>query len=262
MKVGLCTSPENATLARDAGFDYIEGNVQGLLVAEQSDEFFAGHLKAARGAVLPITAANCFLPGTLKCVGPDVDEDRLVRYAETAFRRAQEAGIRLIVFGSGGARQIPEGFSRDEAHDEMLAFLCRIVPLAQAHGVVLVLESLNSQECNFINSLAEGAAFVTEIDHPHFRLLVDIYHMLMEGEAPGEIVKYGAWIQHAHVAELNGRFAPGTSGEDFGPYLRALKKIDYRGTISFECNWKRQLSEEGASSVRSFREQLQRAGLE
>lgn len=261
MKIGLCTSPENAALTRDAGFDYLEGNVQSLLIAEQPDDVFAGHLKAIQQSALPVIGANCFLPGALKCAGSEVDEDRLVRYAETAFRRAREAGIGFIVFGSGGARHIPEGFSHDRAVAQMLSLLRRITPLAEKHGVSIVVEPLNRTECNFINSLAEGVALIAEIDHPRLRLLADIYHMLMESEAAGEIVRHGRWIQHVHVAELEGRFAPGTSRQDFGPYLRALKEIDYRGAISYECGWKGALAEVGTASVKSFHEQVQRAGL-
>lgn len=260
MKIGLCTSLTDASVAHDAGFDYIEENVQNLLVSEQPDEVFAPKLKALRGASLPVTAANCFLPGALKCTGPEVDSDRLARYANTAFRRARESGIRFIVFGSGGARQIPEGFSRAKARDQMLACLRRIAPLAEAQDVTIVLECLNQKECNFINSLAEGAALVEEVNHPHLRLLADIYHMTMDGEAPGEIVKYGRWLQHIHVAEKEGRQAPGTHGEDFGPFLRALKEIDYQGAISFECGW-RSFPEQAAGCLKSFREQLGEAGL-
>ena len=260
MKIGLCATLAEASIASAAGFDYLEENVQNLLVAEQPDEIFASKLKAVQSAPLPVLAANCFLPGALKCTGPDVDPDRLDRYAATAFRRAREAGIRFVVFGSGGARQIPDGFSRADARSQFLACLRRFAPLAEAQGVVLVLECLNQKECNFVNSLAEGASLVAEVNHPHLRLLADIYHMAMDGEAPQEIVKHGRWLQHIHVAEKEGRQAPGMHGEDFGPYLQALREIGYQGAISFECVW-RSLPEQAAASLKAFRDQLRGAGL-
>jgi sugar phosphate isomerase/epimerase len=209
---------------------------------------------------LPVSAANALLPPAIKCVGPEVDTERLVRYAETAFRRAKEAGIRFIVFGSGGARQIPDGFSPAQAREQFFTYVKAIAPLAHTHDVILVIECLNSKECNFLNALAEGAAIVEEVNHPSIRLLADIYHMRVDGEPAEEIVKYGELLRHVHVAELEGRQAPGTFGEDFGPYLRALKEIDYRGAISFECGWK-QLSEQAAGSLKGFREQVRQTGL-
>ncbi len=238
----------------------MEENVQKFLVAEEPDEVFAPLLKSAQSSPLPLIAANAFLPGTIKCTGPDVDLERIVRYAGTAFRRARLAGIRFIVFGSGGARQIPEGFDHSIARDQFLACLRRIAPLAREQDVTVVIEPLNKKECNFINSLADGAFFVEAAAHPHVRLLADFYHMLVDGEAPDEIILHGRWIQHVHVAEREGRFAPGTNNEDFGLHLRALKQIDYQGDISFECGWK-QFPEQAAACVTGFREQVRKAGL-
>ena len=260
MKIGVCTSIDNAGLVRDAGFDFLEENIQNLLVPEQSDDAFAPRLKAVRHAGLPVPAANCFLPGALKCVGPEVDDKRLDAYAASAFRRARETGIRFLVFGSGGARNIPDGFSHKKAREQFLAYLRRIAPAAEAQNVIVLVECLNRKECNFLNALAEGAAVVGEVNHPHVRLLADIYHMSVENESPSEIIKHGRLIHHVHVAEKEGRQAPGTSGEDFGPFLRALKEIGYRGDLSFECGWKN-LSEQAAGSLKGFREQVRQAGL-
>jgi sugar phosphate isomerase/epimerase len=260
MKIGLCSSADQADLAAKAGFNYLEGNVQTLLKAEASEADFAPGLKATQSASLPTLAANCFLPGSLKCVGPDLDIDRVVRYAGTAFRRARLVGIKFVVFGSGAARQIPEGFDVATTKKQFLDVLQRIAPLAEEHNVTVVIEPLASKECNFITSLADGAFFVEAVNHPNIRLLADFYHMSCDEESPGEIVVHGKWLAHIHVAEKEGRFAPGTSGEDFGPYLNALKKIAYKGAISYECGWK-DLPSQSATSVKSFRKQIQQAGL-
>ena len=60
--IGICTGHPGSL----AGVDFIEENVQGYLQPEQ-----AQFTPAAR--TLPTRAANCFLPGALKCVGPEVD---------------------------------------------------------------------------------------------------------------------------------------------------------------------------------------------
>lgn len=260
MKIGLCVSVDKVQLARDAGFDFIEENIQNLFVAEQPEEAFAPKLKAVNASTLPVLAANGYLPPALKCVGPDVDDERLDRYAANAFRRANEANVRLLVFGSGGARQIPDGFSRDKAREQFLAYLKRLGPIAQKENVTVLIECLNSKECNFINKLSEGASLVKDAAHPNVQLLADIFHMMVDNDGPEEIVKYGSMLRHVHVAELKDRQAPGTAGEDFGPYLRALKQANYQGDLSFECAWKN-LSEQAAGSFKSFREQAHAAGL-
>lgn len=173
----------------------------------------------------------------LKCVWSETHHEKVLQFAEIAFRRAEKSGIKTIVFGSGGSRTIPEGFSKDEAMKQFVEICTKLASLAKKYNIVISLEPLNSKECNFINSVSEGGEIVKKVDHPNFRLLADIYHMLMENEGSESIVKYGKYLYHVHIAEKEGRSAPGTHGEDFTPYFSALKKVEYKGRISIECRW-------------------------
>ena len=249
MKVGICGPVAKAAKIRAAGADFFEENVQKFLVAEAPDSEFEEKLAAASGASLPVIAANCFIPGALKCVGPERDMPRLVRYAETALKRAGRAGIEAIVFGSGGSRRVPDGFSREEATQQMIEFAKQIAPAAQTAGVVLVIEPLNSGETNLVNSLAEGARIVEAVGHESVRLLADVFHMLRDGEDPGEIVKYGGLLRHAHIAEKEVRSAPGVKGDDFKPYFDAFKAAGYGGPISIECRWGEDFDAEAKRAV-------------
>lgn len=262
MEIGVCTSAANSPDISGSGVDFIEENVQNFLVPEESNEIFAEKSKAPSACPLPIRAANCFLPGTLKCVGPDVDMGRILRYAGTAFRRAGETGIGTIVFGSGGSRTVPKGFSADNAKKQIVDLLKELGPLAEARGVTVVLEPLNSGDCNFINSLREGAELVEACSHPAVALLADIYHMARDGEDPEEISRFGKMLRHAHIAEEEKRTSPGTMGDDFRPYLKALADAGYGGAISLECRWEdmalqiadslRYLRGQAADAVKSF----------
>lgn len=247
--IGICTSVANAGRLAPAGADYLEENVQSYLRPEEADVQFAP-------TALPVRAANCFLPAHLKVTGPDARPDEIARYAATAFRRAQAAGISILVFGSGAARQIPDGFPAAAARRQFASLLRQLGPLAGQHGVIIVVEPLNRGECNFINSLAEGADLVADCNHPNIRLLADIYHMLRDGESPEAILAHGRWLRHVHVAEKEKRTAPGVAGDDFRPFLRALQQVNYRGAISFECGWT-DLITEAAGSIAAFRQQLE-----
>jgi sugar phosphate isomerase/epimerase len=239
MLIGLCSSAvADPARISASGIDYIEDNVQSFLAPESPQAEFETRLQQSRLCGKPIAAVNCFLPGELKCVGPAVDEARVLRYASSACLRAKLAGIGIIVFGSGGARTLPEGASTASAHAQFAALLRRLGPIAQAQGVVLAVEPLNRGECNFINTIQEGSALVHDVGHAHIRLLVDIYHMLKNDETP-EDMRYGkGLVVHAHIAERDGRTAPGTKGEDLRGYLRALHAMGYEGRISLEGSWK------------------------
>jgi len=47
-------------------------------------------------------------------------------------------------------------------------------------------------------------------------------------------------------------------GDDFKPYLSALKKINYKGRVSLECRWKN-METELPVAVKTLQEQYQNA---
>jgi sugar phosphate isomerase/epimerase len=261
IRIGLCTEVANAGIVADCGLDFIEENIQRLLVPRADSAAFAANLALVKSSPLPVIAANAFLPGDLKCVGPDVDWDGLMHYGAVAFARAQQVGIRTMVIGSGASRQVPAGWSATAADEQFSELLRHYGPLADNHGVTIVVEALNRGECNYINSLAEGAAIVKAVAHPAVQLLTDIYHMLREDEPASEITAHAAMIRHAHIAERAERTAPGIAGDDFSAYFKALSQMDYRGAIAIEARMGPDLKAETTRAVQTIRaawEQAQR----
>lgn len=253
--VGVCVSIENAAIAKSAGCDYVEEGVRSFLVPDRPDLEFQAEFALLKGSPLPVRACNSFLPEALKSVGPEARHDEIIAFAETAFRRAREAGIRHVVFGSSGSRGIPDGFDRAAARGQFVGLLRRLGPVAGKYGIVVALEPLRRAECNFVNTVTEGAAIVREVDDPHVRLLADFYHMLCEDEGPGSIVAAGPLLVHCHIAEEEGRTPPGFHGQDFTPYLEALRRIGYAGGISFEGRFS-DLAKELPVAVTTLRAQI------
>jgi sugar phosphate isomerase/epimerase len=235
--IGVCTGVNNAAMLATAGYDFIEAGVRTFLVPDKEEPVFLENLAIAQKAPIPVKACNSFLPGEMKSVGPETHHAEILKFARTAFRRAQQAGIEIIVFGSGGSRTVPDGFSHEEATAQFVSLLKQMAPIAGEYNVIIVLEPLRSGETNFINTVAEGAVIVEKVDHPNFRLLADIYHMLMENEGPESIINHAHLLKHMHIAEKEGRAAPGTHGEDFTPYFDAMRKAGYKGMISIEGQW-------------------------
>jgi sugar phosphate isomerase/epimerase len=236
MQFGVCGAPSIAASAAHAGFDFFESSVGALLKPRELEEAFLSALAESRAAGLPCPVVNCFVPGDLKITGPEVDFAALEEYVTTTFERAARADVEVIVFGSGGARQIPEGFDAGEAHGQLVLFCSMFAPIAERHGVVVVMEPLNRQECNVLNTVGECATLVREVGHPGLRLLVDAYHLLRDGDSCGDIVSNGGLLRHVHVATIPNRLAPGAEPCDFFPFFDALIKAGYNGRISIEGN--------------------------
>lgn len=234
---GICTSIKNAKIMKATGYSYVEGSVKRFLVPQEPDEKFEKILDQIRKAPLKVYSYNGFLPGSLRSTGPETDHDEILKYAETAFSRAQQIGSKIIVFGSGGSRRLPEDFSYEKGTEQFTELLKKMGPIAAQYDMTVVIEPLNRKECNFINSVREATDIARVVNHPNIAVLADIYHMAVDSEGPESIRYAGKLLRHCHIAELQGRKMPGTNNYDFTPYFKALKDINYQGRLSLEGRW-------------------------
>jgi sugar phosphate isomerase/epimerase len=238
MKFGVCTDFSSGPVLAKAGFDFIELVVQSHLKPQEPEDNFRPVLEQIKACPVRCSAANCFVPGSLKICGPDASLEKLEAYVSVAFERAKRAGIKTIVFGSGGARQIPDGVDRGSAWKQIVEFGKMIGPLAQKNGVTIAVEPLNRKECNVLNSVGEGARYVREVNHPAVRLLADSYHWGLDSDSFDDLVAAGPLLSHVHVATFPSRVAPGFDGCDLAPFFHALREGGYEGAVSIESSWR------------------------
>lgn len=258
--LGVCSSVDNWVVLKKAGADYVEASVQGMLKPNAPETGIAKALADLRANAIPVPACNGFLPGDLKLVGPDAKPDAAVAYATQAFERAKRVGTSIIVLGSGGSRKVPDGFDHIKADEQFVAILKRLGAAAEPFGVTVAMESLNRRETNFGNTLRDCLRYVNAVGHPRVRLTADLYHMMRENEGPEAILDAGSRIVHVHVAEKAERTPPGTAGDDFKPYLAALKKAGFSGRMSLECRWK-DFNAEVGPALTAFKAQLTQVAL-
>jgi sugar phosphate isomerase/epimerase len=235
MQFGICTSVASASAAKAAGWDFVEEHVQNFLQGLVPDSDWTGDRLAA-ASPLPILAANCLVPADLKITGPAADLEKLRAYMITVAARARKCAIKTLVFGSGGARNVPDGFDRARAAQQIFDFAKMAAALCAQNGVLLVAEHLNRKECNILNTVGECESLVRRVDSPAFENLVDCYHFWLENENLADLKKAMPHIRHVHVSDLAGRVAPGESAKsDFRPFFRVLKDSGYNRAISVEA---------------------------
>jgi sugar phosphate isomerase/epimerase len=230
--IGYCT--RDLAQAKAGGFDYAEYPVREF--AGLSDEDFARLLALHRSTGLATPVGYLFLPSDLKVVGPAVDEKRVSAYVSTAFARAQALGMTLVTFGSGDARRVPDGFPKDEAFRQLVAFGRSLDPEATRRGIVVAVEPQRKQETNIINSVAEGLALVEAVDRPAFQLMVDFYHLAIEQKDPAILLQAGSHVKHVHFANPGKRVFPlGPDEYDYSGFFAKLRQSGYRGRLSIEA---------------------------
>jgi sugar phosphate isomerase/epimerase len=255
MVFGVCSGPEDAGVLAEAGFDYIELHVQLHLRPEEPEKVFKEYLDQIQSSPLPCSAANCFIPGHLKITGPAVDSSLLEQYVSTACKRAERAGINTIAFGSGGARQVPDGFNHEDAVEQLVSFARMAGDIAWHHSITICVEPLNRSECNILNTVSEAADFVRTVGHDHVKLLVDAYHWARNGEPAESIPAAAQLIHHVHVATYGNRMAPGLEYCDFSDFFSALARAGYDGRVSIEGAWTSMAEDAGKAlnTLRSLR---------
>lgn len=236
-RIGICVDPDRFDAAQAAGFDYVETNAS--KVAALSEEEFGKLAAQIAQLKIPLAASMSFVPASIKLTGPDVDPAKQIDYVTGVLGRLKRLGVKVVVFGSGGARRVPEGFSKDEAFAQLVDFCRRIAPVARDNGITIVVEPLRRQETNIINTAREGLALVKAVDRPEVRLLVDYYHLTEEGESPDIIAEAGPLLAHTHIANPAGRVFPLQADESpYAGFFSNLCKIDYQGRLSVEASTK------------------------
>lgn len=235
ISLGLCTGWENAALAASLGYDYIEPALNRLAALEEED--FRAACDTVEAGGFPCQAFNCLLPGEIRVTGGAVDPARQADYLARAFQRAARLGAKVIVFGSGGARQVPEGFSHRRAWVQLGEFLARANDAAAPLGLTVVLEPLSREECNILHTVPEATALASLLDLPHLGVLGDTYHMARNGEPLTALAQTGGLLGHLHLANPAGRRFPREGdGVDYEALFALLEEMGYTGRVSVEAS--------------------------
>ncbi len=251
MKIGFCAGVEKAAEIKEWGFDFIELALAPL--AQLNDEEFAHTLAVLRQSGLPCLACNVLLPGSIPVVGPRVDPDACRDYLTLALRRAASLGAGKVVFGSGGSRSVPGGFPASRALTQLIDFAGLAAGIAAQHQITIVLEPLNSIECNIVNRVSEALILAQAVNHPHFKVLADFYHMQVEQESLQSLVMAGADLRHVHIANCWGRKIPlAADAPQMAGLVSLLLEIGYTGDLSLEAGFRADQAAEARESLAIF----------
>lgn len=220
MKIGVCGGIDRIATAAECGYDYLETNFKDL--ARSSDEDFQKFLTELKNSNITCEAANCFIPGDLKVTGECIDYNALRNYLAVGYKRAAEVGIKVVVFGSGGARNIPDGYSYKAAITDIIRFVKDYAaPMAAEYGIDLVFEPLRKKETNIINTIKEGAMLASAVNLPNVGTLGDLFHMHVEGDTYDDVRELKGIFRHAHMSY--------PESMDKRVFMKESDDFDYKG---------------------------------
>ncbi len=159
----------------------------------------------------------------------------LVGELTAAIPRAAAAGVPNLIamFGNRRGRSDAQGIAN------CVAGLKQVAPLAEAHGVTVCVELLNSKIDHPDyqgDHTAFGAAVITAVASPRVKLLYDIYHMqIMEGDVIRTIGAQQAFIGHFHTGGVPGRHEIDATQElNYHAIAQAIADGGFQGFVAHE----------------------------
>lgn len=236
MRFGVCASFENIPTLIEAGYDYLEFNFTSLV--EMSEEKFKQAKATVKKYNFYAESFNCFFPWNIHLTGPDVDYERIVSHIRAGMPRASALGGKICVIGSGGSRKIPDDFDFDTGYEQFAKVLGIASDIAAEYGISIVVEPLQSDETNLINTVEQGIEIVKKVNKPNLKSLADFYHVYRSGETLDAIRNNEGWLAHLHLARANDDRAM--------PYDEDIPKIEEWANAVRESGYKGNLSLEGS----------------
>jgi sugar phosphate isomerase/epimerase len=139
----------------------------------------------------------------------------------------------VVTVGSFRGRAVVD---KENSLAELVRVLRRAGERAAKAGVRIALEPLNRFEGDLLNNVAEGLAFLNELNHPSVGLLLDTFHVNIEESSwtePFRQAMQAGKLFHVHLGD-NNRLPPGHGLIDFAAILATLQETGFTGWLSAE----------------------------
>jgi hydroxypyruvate isomerase len=166
-------------------------------------------------------------------VDPAQREEMVTAVRETIEATAILGKPNLIV--ASGFRV--DGMSEDEHFANADTALREAADAAEAAGVMLLLEPLNTRlfATMYLVSTKLGLDLIEAVNSPNLRLLYDVWHSAVMGEDMAEVLAGRIHlVEHVQVADMPDRNEPGTGSVDWDQVTRTLRDLGYTGAIGLE----------------------------
>lgn len=116
--------------------------------------------------------------------------------------------------------------------------LARIADLGAKHNKIFILENLNllvDHPGTPFGLAQDVIALVEEVDNPHLRMNLDLYHaQIGEGNLVELVRRAMPIVGEIQVADVPGRCEPGTGEINYARIAEELKALGYTGVVGLE----------------------------
>lgn len=144
-----------------------------------------------------------------------------------------------------------------EARAILVEQLKELGDFAVKNNTAIILEPLNREEAWFLRLVADAAAICRDVNSPGVTCMGDFWHMTWEEtDDMGGFISGQKYLNHVHIASRKTRNTPGEDeGDNYVTGFKALKSIDYKHFVSFECGTKGDKNVAIPAALKLLREQ-------
>ena len=215
--------------ASRAGYDYIEialldpWKVDVVLTKDLLQEInLRAHASLGLSSATDVTSTNASIV---------TKGDELLRKATDVLSAIGGTELCGVIYCALGKYPGP---ASKENRANSVAAMQRLADYAADKGINIDLEVVNRYETNIMNTGIEGLAFLDEVNRSNAYLHLDTYHMNIEEDGMEKSVLAAKdRLGYVHIGESHRGYL-GTGNVNFDKFFAALRKINYRGPITFE----------------------------
>ena len=146
-----------------------------------------------------------------------------------------DLGGKVLVIGSPKQRSLMPGVTQQQALEYAADVFRPSLDPAARRGVTLAFEPLGPAETDFMNTVAQSMELVKRLNHPAFRLNLDVKAMSSEPNSIPDVIRSAkGHVAHVQVNDPN-LLGPGMGEVKYEPIIAALREIGYDGWLSVEA---------------------------
>jgi len=217
---------------KKAGYDSVE-----VPIFEGEVDHYARLGELLDGLGLERSVVGVLGPSGKNPLSPDkVARDAAVAYTKKVIDCSAALGAKIIA----GPMHSEIGYFTGEGANAAerkrgVSFHRRVGDHAAKKDLRFAIEALNRFECYFLNTMAQLADYLDEVDHPAIKGMYDTFHANIEEKDPVAAIKdIKQHMIHVHISE-NDRGTPGKGHVPWTATYKALRKAKYEGYLTIEA---------------------------
>ncbi len=196
------------------------------------------------------------------CSGSRIVRNEYLCIMKEIIDSAGELGANGVIIIPETARAVFPDKNTSDIYRDALDHLYEFAEYAGRHNTTIILKPVNRKEASWINTVSQAADICRAVNLKGLRCMGDLWHMSgQEVSDKDAILAGGEYLNHIHIASRKARHMPGEDGmnDNYTEAFRALKKVNYKGFISFVCGITGDKNKIIASSINLLDSQWQSA---